>query len=102
LESRNNFAADTGLDAYEEDSSVEDNEIEAELQDKQDEASVGEKSYWGLQQCVGSSSDAQIFAGHERGLRKSEAATTDKESSPEHCHALFHRSYPVVGEEASV
>jgi hypothetical protein len=34
------LAADIGPDAYEEDSIVDDNEIEAELQEEQEEASV--------------------------------------------------------------
>jgi hypothetical protein len=51
----------------------------------------------GLQQCVGSSSDAQKFSAHEKRLRKSEAVTIDKESRIEHCLALFHSSCPTVG-----
>jgi hypothetical protein len=42
------LTADTDSDEYEEDSNVEENEVEAELQEKQ-EASVDQKSNWGLQ-----------------------------------------------------
>jgi hypothetical protein len=37
------LAANTASDAYEEDSNLEDNEVEAEMQEEQEEASVGEK-----------------------------------------------------------
>jgi hypothetical protein len=37
------LAADTDSDAYKKDRNVQDNEAEAELQEKQEEASVGEK-----------------------------------------------------------
>jgi hypothetical protein len=41
---------------------VYDNEVEAEeLQEEQEEASVGEKSNWGHQQCAQSSRDAHRF-----------------------------------------
>jgi hypothetical protein len=49
------LAADIDSVAYEEDISVEHNEVEAELQEEQEEAGVGEKSNWGLQQHAGSS-----------------------------------------------
>jgi hypothetical protein len=44
---------------YEEDSSVEDDEVEAELQEERGEASVGDKSGWGLnvQETVGMPTD---------------------------------------------
>jgi hypothetical protein len=75
------LAADTDSDAYEEDSCVEDNEVEAELQEEQEEAIVGEKSNWRLQQNAGSSRNAHRCTGHERGLRKSEALIINMDSS---------------------
>jgi hypothetical protein len=46
------LAAGSGLYVYNEESSVEDNEVEAELQKVQEDASVGEKSNSGLEQCA--------------------------------------------------
>jgi hypothetical protein len=48
---------------HEEDRSVEDNEVEAELQEKQEETSVAEMN-WELQQHAGSSRDAHRFTGN--------------------------------------
>jgi hypothetical protein len=70
------LAIDTDSDAHEEDT-----EVKAELQEEQEEASVGEKSKWDLQH-AGSSEDADRFTGHERGLRKSNAPTISNVSSP--------------------
>jgi hypothetical protein len=53
------LTADSESDAYEEDSSVED-EVETELQEKEEEDSVVEKSNWGLhnmQEAAGMSTD---------------------------------------------
>jgi hypothetical protein len=44
------LAVDSDSDAHEEDRSVEDNEVEAELQVEKEKASVGDKLIWGLQQ----------------------------------------------------
>jgi hypothetical protein len=79
------LAADTDSVAYE-----EDNVAEAELQEEQKNASVGGKSNWGLQQHAGSS--------RERGLRKNEALTIDKDSSPLSIVMLcFIAVIPVLG-----
>jgi hypothetical protein len=92
------LAAGTDSDAYKEDSSMEDNEVEAELQEEQEEASVGEKLSWGLEQCAGSNGDAHRFTGHERGLRKSEALTIDKVSSSLSVFMLYFTSViPLLG-----
>jgi hypothetical protein len=48
------LAADTVSVEYKNDSNVDDNEMEAELQEEQEEGSVGEKLNWGLQQRAGS------------------------------------------------
>jgi hypothetical protein len=65
------LAAGTDSDACEEDRSVEDSEVEAEeVQEEEEEATVGEKSNWGLPQRAGSSTDSHRFSGHEKGLRK--------------------------------
>jgi hypothetical protein len=58
------LAANTDSHTYEEDASVDDNEVEAELQEKQEEASVG--------QCEGSSRDPHRFTERERSLRTEE------------------------------
>jgi hypothetical protein len=77
------LAADTNSDAYEEDSNVEDNDVEAEfIQEEQEEVSVGEKLNWQLPHHAGSSKGVHRFTGHERDLRKSEASAIDKETSP--------------------
>jgi hypothetical protein len=57
---------------------VVDNEVEGELQEEQEEASTGEKLNCTLQQCARSSSDAHIFTGHGRELRKIKAPIIDK------------------------
>jgi hypothetical protein len=44
--------------------------------------SVGENLNWGLQQSAGSTRDSHRCTGHAIGLRKSEALTINKESSP--------------------
>jgi hypothetical protein len=58
------LAADTDSDSYEKDSSVEDNE--AELQEEQEAASVGEESNWGLTQYAGSNRDIQRITEYEK------------------------------------
>jgi hypothetical protein len=48
------LAADTDSDSHEKDSQVEENKIEAELQEEQEKASADDKSNWELQQSTGS------------------------------------------------
>jgi hypothetical protein len=76
------LAAEIDSDVYKKDSSAEDNEVEEELQEEQEEASVCVKSNWGLKQCARISRDVHRFTRHEKGLRKSYALTIDKKPGP--------------------
>jgi hypothetical protein len=85
-------AVHTNSDAYE-DRTVEDNE--AELQE-QEEATVGEKSNWGLLQSVESSRDVHRFTGYDKDLRKSEDPVISMESNPLSLTCCFTAVIPLL------
>lgn len=60
---------------------MDDNEVEAELQEEQGEVIVsgaGWKSNLELRQHAGSSREVQRLTGHERGMKEIEAVTISK------------------------